>query len=162
MQRLPNTLLTLAVTVLMTAVSLVLLMAAWVMATPFLNGLTRSPLPKWLFVGLLAMSVSRVNAQPINTGTFVVIEERTTHPNGQVTISYSLATPSDTLPLPVRTSHRRPERVIPAKPDWPDTDLSSTEPPTEFRISGPVYSLGIQSDALTYPSNSRFRRRPKR
>lgn len=160
MQRVSNTFLALALTVFVTAVSLVLLVAAWVMAAQFLSGLTRSPLPKWLFIGLLTINVGRAAAQTINTNALVVLEERTTQPNGQVTISYSLATSTDTL-LPVRTGYRVPRRVIPPKPAWPDDDSSSTEPAAEFDISGPIYGLGIQPGAPTYPTSFRFRRTPK-
>lgn len=60
MQRLSNAVLSLALTIFVMAVSLVLILAAWLMATQLLNGPGRFSLPKWLFMSAFVIGFSQV------------------------------------------------------------------------------------------------------
>ena len=160
MQRISNTFLTLALTVFVTAVSLVLLLAAWLMATHVINGQLRSLLPRGLLIGLLAMSIGPATAQ-IAPGTFVVVEERTRQSDGQTRVSYAVVTVSDTLfPLVVRGNNRFPKRFITPKPAWPDEDFPQAELPDDEAAIGPMYIIGAYPRIPTYRATFRFRRKP--
>ena len=143
MQRVSTTTLCVALTAFISALSLALIAAAWLMASQFLNGPIRSLLPKWLFIGLLTTGPGWATAQFGDTGAFAVVEERITQPNGQVTILYSISTTFDTLPPPVRAGICFWKGLLSAEPTWPDDDLPLAEWRVDFPAAGSTMPAGV-------------------
>ena len=129
MQRLSNTFLTFALTAFVTAVSLSLMAAAWLMAACLLNGTTRVPLAKWLLMSLLVMTIGHTYAQPAATPSFVVVDDRVLLPNGRVLMLQTVGTTGDTLPPPVQLNYRNPKRRVLPRSPWPVRDRPATREP---------------------------------
>lgn len=135
MQRLSTTVLSIALSVFVTAISLALIAAAWLMTSQFLNGSTRLMLPKWLLIGLLVTGISQATAQRVSTGAFAVVEERIRQPNGEVTVLHTVATVFDTLPPPIRTVSPQPARL--------NSEPSANERPGDFPPAGSTMATGF-------------------
>ena len=153
MQRVSTAALCVALTAFISAVSLALIAAAWLMASHFLNGSIRSLLPKWLLMGLLIIGPGWATAQSGDTGAFAVVEERITQPNGQVTILYSIGTTFDTLPPPVRAEFCLQKRLLSTEPAWPDNDLPLAGWRVDFPATGSMMPAGVYTMA-NFPSSS--------
>ncbi len=166
MQRSINAALFVSLTVFVTAVSLALLGTAVLMASYLLNGPTRTVWPKGLFVGLLAVvSFGLARAQAVPNGAFMVVEERTTRPDGQLITVYSLDSAPDSLPMPVRMKQRSRKRLLSPKPVWSDTDLPVPDRPDDLFTTEPTlihrfYNLGPVPSGLMYKPELSLGRHP--
>lgn len=165
MQRVSNVFLAFALTAFVTAVSLALMAAAWLMAVHILNGPTRL-VPKWLFAGVLAVVFTQVTAQTVAGNTLVVIAERTQPANGPAIVSYHVAILPDTLSQPVvqRSAPARKQFIAP-EPAWPTDNNLASEGQTMILVSGPnpqtgFYSIGITQRGPLYKSGAGYWRHP--
>ena len=155
MHRLLTTVLFIALSIFVTAVSLALIAAIWLMTSQFLNGSTRPLLPKWLLFGLLATGVGQATAQPVTTGAFAVVEERISRPeDGQVTILHTVVTVFDTLPPPIRTALNQPVSA------QPSGDPFVVEWPGNFPPAGPIRFTGFYIIAIS-PNSSAYKPGPR-
>ncbi|WP_461052812.1 hypothetical protein [Spirosoma arcticum] len=146
MQRLSTTVLSMALTVFVTAISLALIAAAWLMTSQFLNGSTRPLLPKWLLIGLLMAGIGQATAQPVSTGAFAVVEERIRQPNGEVTVLHTVATVFDTLPPPIRNSSNW---TVSPQPARLNSEPSANERPGDFPPAGSTMVTGFYIIAIS-------------
>ena len=160
MQRLSNSVLSIVLIVFVTAVSLALIAAAWLMATQILNGPVRSSLPKWLFVSLLVTSLIEANAQTSVPDKYIVVEAYDKQPNKQATVSPSVMAPADTLPQLAPTIARSRKRRIKPEPAWPDDNLPAVGTSTEPDVSSVFYIMAVEPNPSVYKTGYWFRRRP--
>ena len=155
MQRLSNVALGIALFIFISAMSISLLAAAWLMITHVLSPPARWIAPAWLFIVLFTLSnTGPVRAQSVTSGAFAVVEERNNQPNGQVRVSYSIATTFDSVPPPVRRmahSYKQPIRTTPA---WPDTQPQQWDQPGESAMPRAFYI--IATSPITQPQKPNY------
>jgi hypothetical protein len=120
------------------------------MITHTLNSPARRVAVIWLFILFTLGTSGYVGAQSVASGAFAVVEERSSQPNGQTRVSYTIATSFDSVPPPVRPARRVYKRVIQTTPTWPETEPPQWEKPAESGVPRAFYI--IATSPISQPS----------